>query len=120
PALPLSTNAVIPSVGAAAVEGPAFGIPITGTVNAPDNTIIPNPPAYEPGVPGQLARWGGEPPSTHGSSAEQLNDRRAPQQGIAPDLAARTSSSVISTGAEGGVERPAFGVPDRSYIHAAT
>jgi ribonucleoside-diphosphate reductase alpha chain len=52
-------------------------VPVTGTVNAPDNIIIPNPPAYEP-------------TSTHGSSAEQLNDRRAPQQGIAPDLAART------------------------------
>ena len=64
------------------------------TTAEPFSTTIPNLHAAH------------EPTSTHGSSAEQLNDRRAPQQGIAPDLAARTGlppNSVISTGAEGGV-----------------
>src|SRR6185437_12700321 len=77
-------------------------VPVTGTVNAPDNTIISNLHASEPtslsdpsslipdpGVPGQLAGWGGDP--------SQLNDRRAPQQGIAPDLAARTGTEPSLT-----------------------
>ena len=58
-------------------------VPVAGTVNAPDNTVVPNPPAYDV--------WAGRAPAiTDGSSAEHLNDRRAPQQGIAPDLVART------------------------------
>ena len=75
----------------------ADAVPVTGTVNAPDNIIIPAV-AYEP-------------TSTHGSSAEELNDRRAPQQGIAPDLAARTGLPDIG---ERTTEN--LSVPDRSYV----
>jgi len=85
-------------------------IPVTGTVNAPDNTVI----AYEP-------------TSTHGSSAEQLNDRRAPQQGIAPDLSA--SSGLTDNGERRTdnltlPDRGIYGVPGASgsgaVFHAAT
>ena len=102
-----------PALGApsSATESPKVGlldtVPVTGTVNAPDNVIIPTV-AYEP-------------TSTHGSSAEELNDRRAPQQGIAPDLAARTGlptdPSSRPSGASG--ETPVLGVQDRSFVHVA-
>jgi ribonucleoside-diphosphate reductase alpha chain len=100
-----SSEAVILS-GAERNEGPLYfapaqlsgGVPVTGTVNAPDNIIIPNPPAYEP-------------TSTHGATAEQLNDRRAPQQGIAPDLAARTGLSSAPESLPN--------VPDRGVYHVA-
>ncbi len=104
-----------PALGApsSATESPKVGlldaVPVTGTVNAPDNIIIPSA-AYEP-------------TSTHGASAEELNDRRAPQQGIAPDLAARTglstdlSSRPEAEGRSG--ETPVFGLPDRGIYHVA-
>ncbi len=57
-----------------------------------------------------------EPTSTHGASAEHLNDRRAPQQGIAPDLAARTGSEPSQTPHS---LTPDSIAPDRSFIHAA-
>jgi ribonucleoside-diphosphate reductase alpha chain len=74
-------------------------VPVTGTVNAPDNTVL-----YE----------------SHGSSAEQLNDRRAPQQGIAPDLTARSGIDPSSRPSEASGETPVFGVQDRGLYHAAT
>jgi ribonucleoside-diphosphate reductase alpha chain len=94
-------------------------VPVTGTVNAPDNIVLPNEPSGpwaldpDPGVPGQLAGWGGDPSLS--------NDRRAPQQGIAPDL---TASYDLSSRAErSAAEGPASGlpsVPDRGLYHAAT
>jgi ribonucleoside-diphosphate reductase alpha chain len=106
-----ASNAVLLS-GAERNEGPLYSapaqlpggatVPVTGTVNAPDNTIIPNPPAYEP-------------TATHGAEAENLNDRRAPQQGIAPDLAAQSGpSNPYSL-----IPNPSA-VPDRGIYHAAT
>jgi ribonucleoside-diphosphate reductase alpha chain len=77
-------------------------VPVTGTVNAPDNLVVPNPPLYEP-------------TAIHGSAAEELNDRRAPQAGIAPDLAARSGTEAPNS-----LTPNSLTVEDRGIFHAAT
>jgi ribonucleoside-diphosphate reductase alpha chain len=148
----LSFPALSERVGSAPAQlsGDA-AVPLAGAVTAPGNTVLPHEAdratAYEPTGRTLDPLRAHE---AHGSEAETLNDRRAPQQGIAPDrqpqapqaqmakdLAARAGlppSSLISTGAlsdperakrvegesMGEVERPAFGLPDRGVYHAAT
>jgi ribonucleoside-diphosphate reductase alpha chain len=97
-----SPSSVLPT----AVEGPAAAVPVTGAVTAPDNMIVPN--IY----------------ASHGTEAEQSTDRRPPQQGIAPDLAASsglsTHPSSRTDARSAAPEGPAFGVADRGIYHAAT
>jgi ribonucleoside-diphosphate reductase alpha chain len=113
-----------PRISAPAQLSMADAVPVTGTVNAPDNTVLPHsneptaPPSGPwaldagPGLPGQHAGWGDDP--------SQLSDRRAPQQGIAPDLAASYDSSSRPEAEGRSGETPVFAVPDRGIYHAAT
>jgi ribonucleoside-diphosphate reductase alpha chain len=114
-----------PRISAPAQLSMADAVPVTGTVNAPDNTVLPhsNEPTNEPnwpsgpqsGVPGQPADWGGL-----ALGPEELSDRRAPQQGIAPDLTASYDSSSRPEAEGRSGETPVFAVPDRGIYHAAT
>ncbi|HTV08599.1 MAG TPA: vitamin B12-dependent ribonucleotide reductase [Candidatus Aquilonibacter sp.] len=56
-----------------------------------------------------------EPTATHGAAAEELNDRRAPQQGIAPDLNARSGAEAPTS-----LTPNSLTVEDRGIFHAAT
>jgi len=95
------------SASAPALELGSQSIPVTGTVNAPDNTVIPSTAALQPT---SLAD-----PLSRIPDPLQFNDRRAPQQGIAPDLAARSGTEAPNSLAPDSLTLP----PDRSFIHAA-
>ncbi|HVG26076.1 MAG TPA: vitamin B12-dependent ribonucleotide reductase, partial [Acidobacteriaceae bacterium] len=108
-AVPSELSSFREAGGSASTPAPgALSIPVAGTVSGPDNTVLPNlyaaaheptAPALDP-APGQPSSW----------SADQLNDRRAPQGGIAPDLSARS-----------GIEpAPVPSVEDRGLYHAAS
>jgi ribonucleoside-diphosphate reductase alpha chain len=103
----IGNNAVISTEAQRSGETPAFApahalgqtaVPVTGSVVAPDNTVVPAPHAI------------------HGEAFER-NDRTPPQQGIAPDIKASyslTNNQPLATG-----NNP-LQATDRSLYHTAS
>ena len=103
-------------------------IPVQGLVTAPSNTVIPTPPKVDlssfRAAGGPASTYSAEPPSFPDT---YFDDRTAPQQGIAPDLQARSGlSEGLSSGsfglssrsaAEGSASVSSF--EDRGIYHAA-
>jgi ribonucleoside-diphosphate reductase alpha chain len=68
---------------------PPAAVPVHGQVTAPGNTVVPS--AYsQPSVILSEGAAGVEGPAVAFGDAESIYDRTPPQQGIAPDLAARS------------------------------
>ncbi len=84
---------------------PPASVPVQGTVNAPANRIDLN--ASDASIHGELV----------GRDAESMYDRTAPQQGIAPDLAARSGLDSASAEAVSGMA-PGM-IEDRGIYHTA-
>ena len=71
-----------------------------------------------PGSPASLLAGVENPPPPTAPPPKQLNDRRAPQQGIAPDLAASAGLRLVTPVAQ---QRDLLLChPDRGIYHAAT
>ncbi|HEY4357704.1 MAG TPA: vitamin B12-dependent ribonucleotide reductase [Acidobacteriaceae bacterium] len=79
-------------------------VPVTGAVSAPDNTVIAHSASHEP-------------TSLNGfADPAHLNDRRPPQQGIAPDLKA---SAGMGSPNVSSVSSGISAMEDRSHVHVA-
>ncbi len=125
------TNAVILSEAASAAQskdlngaGQSYGagsfqpqnsIPVTGAVTAPDNTVVPSLAAAQEPTSNPNDTWNN---GNQHNAPDQLNDRRAPQAGIAPDLEARSGTSPssvfpLTSTVSGAAE-------DRGLYHAAS
>jgi ribonucleoside-diphosphate reductase alpha chain len=106
---------------------PAASVPVAGHVTSPSNTVNLNAAKSEdlssfaePGSPASaFAGWGGEgggPASIFGDTTETIyGDRSAPQQGIAPDLQAR---SGLAENEQRSTENVSF--EDRGIYHTAS
>jgi ribonucleoside-diphosphate reductase alpha chain len=82
---------------------PTHVVPVQGTVSAPANTVSGIPAA------GVAASLRAEDPAETYSFGDLIEDRQAPQQGIAPDLEARSGLPASPSGS----------MVDRGIIHAA-
>jgi ribonucleoside-diphosphate reductase alpha chain len=86
---------------------------VTGSVNAPLNSVILNEvkdPCISPEAAPLPEAHHHEPTSYTNAGADDLNDRRPPQHGIAPDLNARSGADAISP----------LKAADRGLYHAAS
>ncbi len=106
---------------------PPASVPVQGQVTSPANTVVSSS-AYQQGVILSEAKDPEGPFAAHTaqnlSASEHFEipeyaDRTPPQQGIAPDLAARSGlSSTLSSFGEGG--GPASSFEDRGIYHTAS
>ena len=93
---------------------PPASVPVYGQVTSPSNTVNLNASTHEP--LSSFAEGGGSA-SVFGDAAESLYDRTPPQQGIAPDLAARSGISSPEPWALG--PDPST-IADRGIYHTAS
>ncbi len=93
---------------------PQASVPVEGTVHAPANTVVPA--TSQSGASVRAAS--GSVPSSYGEN--YFEDRSAPQQGIAPDLQARSGlPQSLSSFGEGGGSASRTSFEDRGIFHAA-